>query len=89
MNQVVNDIYQCAFSNGLKDHIVNDLGFNAEDKSIILSLMEHNADSDFHYYNTGIGRGKFERKLNAINRIVFPELVRLANAELMHFGNTL
>lgn len=89
MKQLVNDIYQCPFSDVLKNHIINDLGFNTEDKAIIKSLMEHNADSNFHYDNTGIGRGKFERKLNNINRIVFPELIRLANAELLHFDNTL
>ena len=89
MKQLVNELYQCAISDGLKNHIINDLGFNEEDQAIIKSLMEHNADSNFHYDNTGIGRGKFERKLNTINRIVIPEIVRLANAEYKHFDNTL
>ena len=29
----------------LKDYILNDMGFSATDKSIIKSLLEHNADS--------------------------------------------
>lgn len=89
MKQLVNELYQCAISDKLKDHIINDMGFNSEDKAIIKSLMEHNADSNFHYDNTGIGRGKFERRLNTINRIVIPEIIRLANAEFKHFGGTL
>lgn len=89
MKQLVNELYQRAISDKLKDHIINDMGFNSEDKAIIKSLMEHNADSNFHYDNTGIGRGKFERKLNSINRIVIPEIIRLANAEFKHFGGTL
>ena len=89
MKQLINELYQCAISDGLKNHIINDMGFNSEDKAIIKSLMEHNADSNFHYDNTGIGRGKFERKLNTINRIVIPEIIRLANAEFKHFDNTL
>ena len=89
MKQLINDLYQCAISDALKQHIINDLGFNTEDKAIIKSLMEHNADSNFHYDNIGIGRGKFERKLNTINRIVIPEIIRLANAELMHFDRTM
>lgn len=82
MNQVVNDIYRSAFTPELKNHILNDMGFSKEDKKIIVSLMEHDADSNFHYDNTGIGRGKFERRLNNINRIVFPELIRLSNNQL-------
>lgn len=81
MKQLMNEIYQCPFSMELRNHILNDMGFSEEDKAIIKSLMNHNADSNFHYDNTGIGRGKFERKLNNINRIIFPELVRLANCQ--------
>lgn len=79
MKALINDIYQSALSAELKKHILNDLGFSEEDKAIIKSLMGYNADSNFHYDNTGIGRGKFERHLNNINRIVLPEIVRLAN----------
>lgn len=79
MNQIVNDIYQSAFSKELKHHLIYEMGFGEEDRRILISLMEHYGDSDFHYDNTGIGRGKFERRLNSINRVVFPELIRLAN----------
>lgn len=79
MKQVVNEIYQAPMSRELKAHIVNDMGFSEEDRLILKSLMDYNADSNFHYDNTGIGRGKFERHLNNINRVVFPELVRIAN----------
>jgi len=79
MKQITGELYQCAFTKELKDHITMDLGFNTEDQAIIKSLMEHNAPSSFHYDNTGIGRERFERRLNSINRIIIPELVRLAN----------
>ncbi len=79
MKQLVNEIYQNPMRPELKAHLVNDLGFNGEDKTILLSLMDHDALSDFHYDNTGIGRARFERRLNSINRVVFSELVRLAN----------
>ena len=58
MKQLINDLYQCAISDAIKQHIINDLGFNTEDKALIKSLMEHNADSNFHYDNTVIGSGK-------------------------------
>lgn len=83
MKQMVNDLYQSPIMPGLKMHIMNDLGFCEEDKKIIRSLMEHNADSNFHYDNTGINRERFERRLNNINRVVFPEIVRLANQQFV------
>lgn len=39
MKQLINDLYQCAISDALKQHIINDLGFSTEDKAIIKSLM--------------------------------------------------
>lgn len=62
----------------LRAHILN-LGFSAEDQTIIKSLMEHDAESAFHYDNTGLNREKFERHLNRINRVIIPEIIRLAN----------
>lgn len=79
MKQITGELYQCAFAPELKNHILNDMGFNSEDQTILQSLMEHNAPSAFHYDNTGIGRERFERRLNSINRVILPELVRLAN----------
>lgn len=66
----------------LRKHILNDMGFGDEDQAIIKSLMEHNADSNYHYDNTGIGRGRFERRLNNINRVVIPEIIRLASMQI-------
>lgn len=87
MKQIINEIYQSPMRPELKEHIMG-LGFNAEDRAILNSLMSHDADSNFHYDNTGVGRGKFERRLNSINRVVFPELIRLANYALcMHNDN--
>lgn len=68
-------------SQALKNHIIFDLGFSAEDQQIIKSLMEHNAPSTYHYDATGINRERFERRLNNINRVVLPELIRLANLQ--------
>lgn len=82
MKQVINEIYQSPMAPELRRHLLNDLGLSKEDRQIITSLMEHDAESDFHYYNTGIGRGKFERRLNSINRVIFPELVRLAGQQV-------
>ena len=79
MKQIVGDLYHSAFKPGLKDHLVNGMGFSEEDKRIILSLMDHDGDSNFHYDNTGLCKEKFERHLKNINRILIPELVRLAN----------
>lgn len=81
MKQLVNDIYSSAMSPQLKDHLIHDLGFCEEDQAIIKSLMEHNASSDFHYTNTGISRARFERRLNNINRVLLPELIRLASKQ--------
>lgn len=81
MKQLINDVYTSALCPELKGHILNDLGFGEEDQVIIKSLMEHNAPSGFHYDNTGIGRERFERRLNNINRVLLPEIVRLANQQ--------
>lgn len=81
MKQLINDIYTSPMGPALKDHIINDLGFSAEDREIIKSLMDHNAPSGYHYDATGINRERFERRLNSINRVVFPELIRLANIQ--------
>ena len=53
----------------LKDYILSDMGFSATDKSIITSLLEHDADSNFHYDNTNLPKAVFERHLKVINRI--------------------
>ena len=82
MKQVINEVYQAPMSKELRSHILNDLGLSKDDQTILISLMDHNAESDFHYDNTGIGRGKFERRLNGINRVVFPELIRLSSLQL-------
>lgn len=79
--QIINDIYTSPMGPALKNHIINDLGFSEEDQAIIKSLMEHNAPSGYHYDATGINRERFERRLGSINRVVFPELVRLANLQ--------
>lgn len=79
MKQIINDLYKSAFKPGLKSHLVNEMGFSEEDRKIILSLMDYDGDSNFHYDNTGINKEKFERHLKNINRILIPELVRLAN----------
>lgn len=86
MKQIINEIYQSPMRPELKAHLL-ELGFSADDKAILESLMSHDANSEFHYDNTGIGRGKFERRLNAINRVVFPELIRLANNALCMQNN--
>lgn len=78
MKQIVNELYQCPMNPELKNHLLN-LGFNSEDRAIIVSLMEHDAESEFHYQNTGMCKEKFERHLNRINRVVIPEIIRLAN----------
>lgn len=82
MKQLVNEIYQNPMQPELKKHLLEDLGFNQEDKQILESLMDHDASSDFHYDNTGINRARFERRLNTINRVIFPELIRLANISI-------
>lgn len=84
MKQLVNDIYTAPMSAELKSHILNDLGFGSEDKAIIKSLMDHNADSNYHYDNTGIGRERFERRLNSINRVILPEIIRLASLQIVN-----
>lgn len=81
MKQIINDVYTSALCPELKSHIINDLGFGEEDRAIITSLIEHNAPSGFHYDNTGINRERFERRLNNINRVLLPEIVRLANMQ--------
>lgn len=82
MKQLINDVYSSALSPELKKHILYGLGFGEEDQAIITSLMEHNAPSNFHYDNTGICRERFERRLNSINRIILPEIIRLANISI-------
>lgn len=79
MKALINEVYQCPMLPELKNHLLDDLGLSETDRRILESLMAHDADSNFHYDNTGIGRGKFERHLNIINRTVLPELVRMAN----------
>lgn len=64
----------------LKDYILNDMGFSATDKSIITSLLEHDADSNFHYDNTKLPKVTFERHLKTINRAIITELLRLSTA---------
>lgn len=81
MKQLINDIYSSPMSPELKRHILEDLGFNDEDKIILKSVIEHNAPSPYHYDATGINRERFERRLNNINRVVFPEIIRLANLQ--------
>lgn len=81
MKQLVNDIYTSPMTPALKKHIINDLGFSEEDQAIIKSLMEHNAPSAYHYDATGINRERFERRLNNINRVIIPEIIRLANLQ--------
>lgn len=81
MQQIINEIYQCPMREPLREHLINDMGFSDEDKSIIRSLMYHNADSNFHYDNTGINKDKFERHLKHINRVLVPEVIRLANLQ--------
>jgi len=78
MKQIVNELYQCPMKPELRNHLLG-LGFSTEDQAIITSLMEHDAESDFHYENTGICKERFERHLNRINRIIIPEIIRLAN----------
>lgn len=80
MKQIINDMYQCPMSQELQEYLFG--RFCEEDRSIIRSLREHNAPSTFHYDNTGICRERFERRLNSINRILLPELIRLANEEM-------
>lgn len=82
MKQLVNDIYTAPMCPELRKHILNDMGFCDEDQAIIKSLMEHNADSNYHYDNTGIGRERFERRLNNINRVILPEIIRLASLQI-------
>lgn len=82
MKQIINDVYSSAMSKQLKEYILNGLGFCEEDQTIIRSLMEHNAPSNYHYDNTGIGRERFERRLNNINRVLLPEIIRLANQQI-------
>lgn len=78
MKQIINELYQCPMSPELKSHLLG-LGFNPDDQAIIISLMEHDAESEFHYENTGLCKEKFERHLNRINRIIIPEIIRLAD----------
>ena len=81
MKQLVNDIYSSPMSPALKNHLTNEMGFTEEDRAIITSLMEHNAPSTYHYDATGINRERFERRLNNINRVLIPEIIRLANLQ--------
>jgi len=82
MKQLINDIYRAPMAPELRQHLLRDLGLSTEDQKIIKSLMDHDAESAFHYETTGVGRGKFERRLNSINRVIFPELVRLAGQQV-------
>lgn len=80
MNPEINGFYQLPMTKTLKDYILNDMGFSATDKSIIKSLLEHNADSNFHYDNTNLPKAVFERHLKVINRVIIAELLRLSTA---------
>lgn len=79
MKNQINEIYNMPMCRELRSHLINDLGFCETDKSIITSLMFKSGNSDFHYCNTDLPRGKFERRLRNINNIVFAELINLAN----------
>lgn len=80
MNPEINGFYQLPATKTLKDYILNDMGFSATDKSIITSLLEHDADSNFHYDNTKLPKVTFERHLKTINRAIIAELLRLSTA---------
>lgn len=79
MKQWLNEVYNAPMSKNLKEHLLNDLGLSSDDKKILLSVMEHNGDSNYHYDNTGIPKEKFDRKFININLAVFTELIRLSN----------
>lgn len=82
MKQWVNEVYNAPISVNLKEHLLNDLGLSSDDKKILLSVMEHSGDSNYHYDNTGIPKERFDRKLININLTVFTELIRLSNRYL-------
>jgi hypothetical protein len=82
MKQWLNEVYNSPISVSLKEHLLNDLGLSSDDKKILLSVIEHNGDSNYHYDNTGIPKERFDRKLININLTVFTELIRLSNKYL-------
>ena len=82
MKQWVNEVYNAPISVNLKEHLLNDLGLSSDDIKILLSVMEHSGDSNYHYDNTGIPKERFDRKLININLTVFTELIRLSNRYL-------
>jgi len=78
MKPLLNQIYQEPIPERLHRYLRDECGLNGDQKLVFDSLRNHEAESAFHYDNTGLPERKFNRALRSMAMTHAQRMLRLA-----------